>query len=391
LAVQVTVATLSRLVMNVGHRMAYPFLPVIARGLGVSLSSAGLLMTARSAVGLASPLFGPLSDRFGRRRMMAAGLLLLSGGGALIALIPPYAAAMAGFLLLGLAKIVFDPSLQAYLGDRVPYHRRGLVIAVTELSWAGAILLGAPAIGWLIERAGWRMPFGVLAALALTALAAFLWALPNDDRGAAGASAARSFGAAFRLVLGQRAALGALAVTFLLMAGNEILFIVYGTWMETSFGLSVSGLGLAATIIGVAELLGEIGVGGLADRMGKRRSAAVGLALTSAASLALPLVSTALRPALAGLFLLFLCFEFTVVTVISLATEVVPAARGTMMALNVAALSLGRAAGAPLGTALWSAGGLFWNGLLAGLITLLAFGLLLGFVRESRWDDANDQ
>lgn len=361
--------------MNVGHRMAYPFLPAIARGLGVSLASAGLLMTARSAVGLASPLFGPLSDRFGRRRMMAAGLLLLCGGSMLIALIPHYPAAVAGFLLLGLAKIVFDPSLQAYLGDRVPYRRRGLVIAVTELSWAGAILLGAPAIGWLIERAGWRMPFGVLAALAVAGLAAFLWALPNDDRSAAGAFA-RSFSAAFRLVLSQRAAVGALSVTFLLMMANEVLFIVYGTWMETSFGLSVSRLGLATTVIGVAELLGEIGVGGLADRLGKRRAVTAGLALTSVAYVALPFVSTALRPALAGLFLLFFGFEFTIVAVIPLATELVPAARGTMMALNVAALSLGRAVGAPLGTALWSAGGLFWNGLLAGLITLVAFGLL---------------
>ncbi|MDH7487800.1 MAG: MFS transporter, partial [Anaerolineae bacterium] len=323
LAAQVMVATLVRWVINVGHRMAYPFLPAIARGLGVSLASAGLLMTARSAVGLASPLFGPLSDRFGRRRMMAAGLLLLSGGSILIALIPRYPAAVVGFLLLGLAKIVFDPSLQAYLGDRVPYHRRGLVIAVTELSWAGAILLGAPAIGWLIERAGWRMPFGVLAALAVAGLAIFLWALPNDDRGAGGAFA-RSFSAAFRLVLGQRAAVGALAVTFLLMMANEVLFIVYGTWMETSFGLSVSRLGLATTVIGMAELLGEIGVGGLADRLGKRRSVAAGLALTSAAYAALPLVSTGLRLALGGLFLIFLGFEFTIVAVIPLATELVP-------------------------------------------------------------------
>ena len=72
LAVQVTAATLVRLVANIGHRMVYPFLPAIARGLGVSISSAGLLVTARSAVGLASPLFGPLSDRFGRRTMMAS-------------------------------------------------------------------------------------------------------------------------------------------------------------------------------------------------------------------------------------------------------------------------------------------------------------------------------
>ena len=79
---------------------------------------------------------------------------------------------------------------------------------------------------------------------------------------------------------------------------------------------------------------------------------------------------------------MFLCFEFTIVSSIPLATELVPAARGTMMAMNVAGLSLGRAIGAPLGTVLWSRGGLLWNGLAAAAITLLALGLLLGFVRE---------
>ncbi|MDH7487785.1 MAG: hypothetical protein QHJ81_16120, partial [Anaerolineae bacterium] len=65
-----------------------------------------------------------------------------------------------------------------------------------------------------------------------------------------------------------------------------------------------------------------------------------------------------------------------------LATELVPAARGTMMALNVAAMALGRALGAPLGTALWAAGGLLWNGLVASAGTLLALVLLLALVRE---------
>ncbi len=109
---------------------------------------------------------------------------------------------------------------------------------------------------------------------------------------------------------------------------------------------------------------------------------AIGLALAAVSYVALPLVSTDLSSALVGLFLIFLCFEFAIVAIIPLATELVPAVRGTMMALNVAALSLGRALGASLGMALWSTGGLVWNGLAAGAATLLALGLLVAFVRE---------
>jgi predicted MFS family arabinose efflux permease len=379
---QVAAITAIRLVVSAGHRMAYPFLPAIARGLGVSIPAASLMMTARSAVGLASPLFGPLSDRVGRRRTMAGALLSMVGGATLVALVPRYPVAFVGFLLMGLAKVIFDPSLQAYLGDRVPYRRRGLYIAFTELSWAGAILLGAPIIGQVIERWGWRAPFVALAGLTAAGLGVLLLVLPAEGRRRAAAPFLAAFGGAFRQVLRRREAVALLLVTCLMMVANEFLLIVYGTWMESSFGLSVGGLGLATMVIGAAEMLGEISVGGLTDRLGKRRAVAIGLALTAACYVALPLVAVDLRSALVGLFVLFLGFEFAIVSIIPLATEAVPEARGTMMALNVAAVSLGRAFAAPLGVALWSGGGLIWNGLAASAATLVALTVLLALVRE---------
>ena len=382
---RIIVLTLIRLIINVTHRMAYPFLPAIARGLGVSVTSAGLLITARSTVGLASPLFGPLSDRVGRRQMMVTGLLALACGGVVIACVPRYPAALAGFLLLGLAKVIFDPSLLAYLGDRVPYRRRGLAIAATELSWAGGLLIGAPVVGLIIGRWGWRVPFGVSAALAAVGLAALLLVLPSDRsdrRRVTDPSIASSFVVAWRTILGNQRAAAALAVLFLVGGANEVLFIVYGTWMETGFGLSVGRLGLATIVIGVAELLGEIGAGGLSDRLGKRRSVSIGLVLTATGYALLPLVSASLRSALAGLFLIFLCFEFAIVSNIPLVTELMPRERGTMMAMSIAAFSLGRAVAAPVGTALWATGGLAWTGLVAAAVTLVAFGLLRAFVPE---------
>ena len=85
-----------------------------------------------------------------------------------------------------------------------------------------------------------------------------------------------------------------------------------------------------------------------------------------------------------GLALLFLFFEYTVVSLLPLATELVPVARGTMMALNIAAMSLGRSAGAMVGTAIWSAGGMVWTGAVSSLVTLASLLLLLTFVREGQ-------
>lgn len=382
LALQVAVATLARLTINIGHRMVYPFLPAIARGLNISLQTAGVLMTARAAVGLVAPFFGPASDRWGRRRLMVAGLAIFVGGAAFVVVFPRYPAVALGFVLLGLSKVIFDPSLHAYLADRVPYRRRGRAIAFTELSWGGAILVGAPAMGWIIAQWGWSAPYAALVGMGLIGLIGLLVALPRDARPPGALAPAPSFWLAFRLVLRNRAAVAALAITCLAMAANELLFLIFGTWMESSFGLSVTRVGLTAAVIGLAELLGEIGVGGWVDRLGKRRSVAIGLGFTAAGYVALALNSGDLWAARIWLFALFICFEFMIVATIPLVTELVPAARGTMLALNLASSSLGRAIGALIAPSLWMMGGILWNGLAAGAITLCALGLLLRYIHD---------
>jgi MFS family permease len=68
----------SRVSLNLGVRVTYPFLPAIARGLGIPFEQAGLLVAARHSVGLTSPLWGIVSDRKGHALGMTAGLILLA-------------------------------------------------------------------------------------------------------------------------------------------------------------------------------------------------------------------------------------------------------------------------------------------------------------------------
>jgi predicted MFS family arabinose efflux permease len=49
LPVTLAAMLLARITLNIAYRITYPFLPVIARGLGVNLTSAGLLATVRAA------------------------------------------------------------------------------------------------------------------------------------------------------------------------------------------------------------------------------------------------------------------------------------------------------------------------------------------------------
>jgi predicted MFS family arabinose efflux permease len=370
---------LARITLNMSYRITYPFLPAIARGLGVDLTSAGLLVTARASGGLVSPIFGPLSDRYGRKRMMLIGLVLLIMGAAICAVVPLYAAFMVAFVLFGISKAIYDPTIQAYIGDRVPYERRGRAIGVTELAWSGGWLVGVPSAGWLIAHMGWQAPYALLAILSTAGLLLIAWLLPRDPPLAQHTRPSLQLGVVFR----NRNLLAALLVTFFLMLANEVTFIVYGAWMESRFGLSVVSLGVVSIAIGVAEAAGEFGSAAFVDRLGKRRAVLVGLALSAIAYAALPTLGVRLESVIGLLAALFIIFEFTLVSSLPLVSELAPEARATAMSANAAAMTLARMIGSVSGTALFTwMGKLEPNAVASVIASVAAFGVLWIFVRE---------
>ncbi len=381
---QVGVATLCRLFINTSRRFPYPFAPAMSRGLGVPLEAITSLIAVNQATGIISPLFGPLSDRLGYRVMMLLGLGMMTVGMISVGFLPFYGVVMLALFLAGLGKSIFDPTLQAYLGQRVPYQRRGLVIGVVEFGWAGASLLGVPLVGVLIDRLGWQSPFWVLGGLGLFCLAALAVLIPAEDGQPLAAQHRVGFQTAWRQVSGSHAALGALGFSFLAALANDNLFIIYGVWLEQSFALGVVALGLATTVIGLAELIGEGLTASIADKIGLKRAIFGGLFVSALSYMALPLIAQTLPLALAGLFLIFLTFEFSVVTAISLFTEILPEARATMMSAAIAAMSLGRVAAAMLGPLIWAGGGLLTTGLVSGVVTLLALACVVWGLRGWR-------
>jgi predicted MFS family arabinose efflux permease len=374
---QLIAATFTRLVLNTAQRMVYPFLPEIGRGLGVPLESLTLILSMRAGLGMTAPLFGGLADRYGRRLAMLAGLAVFCGAMAWVGLFPAYLTFGAAVILVVVAKFIFDPALQAYLSDRTPYSRRGLVIALSEVGWSGAALAGIPLVGLAMARGGWQAPFLPLAAVAFAAGAGLYFWLPRDRPGAGRQAQPGRWATVFR----SKATLAAVGVSALIAAANESLNVVYGAWMEQAFQLPVAALGLSTTVIGLAELAGEGLVMALADRLGKRRVIGFGLAASGAAYLALPFLAARLEYALAGLFLVFITFEFTIVATLPLITELAPEARSRVLSAAIASHAGGRMVGALIGGYLFRLG-FVWNGAAALALNVLALALLIGFVRE---------
>jgi len=356
----------TRLVINTGYRFVFPFLPAISRGLGVSLEQAGLLVSARSLTGVATPFVVSAIGRGERRvRLIVGGSLLFGAGMAVTAAAGIYAGAIAGFVLIGLGKPAFDAAAQAYIADRTPYEKRARYLSIIEFTWAGGLLVGAPAAGLLIDRFGWEAPFWATAILVGIGAVLAPLLLDPDTRGRVGRPG--------RLRI-TRSAMAVLAMTLLFSLAAETTTIVYGAWLEDEFALSLAALGLASTVVALAELAGEGAVLAFADRMGKRRMVAWGILVSAFGYVALGALGGGLVPGLIALSIAFIAFEITIVATIPLATEMVPAARSRYLALLTVAISLGRAAGDALGPVLFE-----WRGLVANttLSAVAAVGSLV--------------
>jgi len=382
IARMVAVVLPSRFVLNTAYRMGYAFLPEFGRGLGVDLQTMSALVTARSSTGLIAPVFGPLADRYGRRAAMLAALALFIICAALAFTASALWWFAAGFVGLSIAKVIFDPSASAYLADRVPYERRGLVLGINELGWAGAGFLGVPLMAQAIERIGWQSPFAIVAVAGVAALGWAFFMLPRD--GARSAGAHTDARAAFAAIRANRSALIMLAVTGLYMAGSEMIGVTYAAWLERAFNADVLLIGSIAATFGIADVAGEVLSMWGVDRFGKKRSLLVGFVCVVLSYFSLPFLGGSLPLAVAGLFIYYVCFEFTIVSVYPLVTELAPEARATLMSITAASNYVGRMAGAPLGAFLFAQVSFGASGIAAGLCVAVAAAIFACGVHERK-------
>jgi len=377
-----------RTILNTMHRMVYPFLAVFARGLGVEITTLSYVITTRSFFGMLSPIFGALTDQRGRKFGMLAGIFLFTFGMGLVAFFPNFITFTIAILFAIVGKYLFDPAMQAYFGDRIPYERRGLALAVTEAAWSLSFIVGVPLVGFLIAGYGWSAPFPYLAGLGLVMFVVIWMVIPRRDPSELTQSdqtqGRPESTKNIRAVLTHLPALAGISIAMWASAGNEMVTLIFGVWLEDSFGLKIAALAGASAVIGISELGGEGLVALTTDRLGKPRALMLGLLGNAVAALLLPIVGTTELGALLGLFLFYITFEYVLVSHIPLMTEIMPKTRATLLSFNVAGHSLGRMIGALLATFVYQRFGFLpvaLTAILFNVFALLALGELTGKIK----------
>lgn len=352
--------TAARTVANMTRRFAYPFIPAIARGLDASVGSVQSILAISWGMGVFSPVFGILSERFGRKPVMIGVLAVMAVVSLLGALVPQLWAFAFVVVAYGVGKMIFDPALQAYVGDRVPFAQRARAWGAIELSWSGALFIAAPLTGFLLERAGLQPVFVALSLFMCAAIALLILLVPGDrpEKSTVHTPAPRRI-PVLRVLRQRPLAFAALGYSFCLMGAQEIFFINYALWMELSFELVLASLGIVTIVLGLAETVGELLVSAVGDRFGMHRLAFYGAVVAGVGFAIIPYFNSSLALAMVGIFGLFVLLEMAIVASIGLFTEVLPEARSVMMSANISAMSLGRLFGALVGGGLYALTGSF--------------------------------
>jgi predicted MFS family arabinose efflux permease len=378
----VVLLTAARTAANAAYRFAPPFLATIARGFDVSIAEVGVALTVSELTGLAAPLIGQRVDAMTRRQAMRLALVGIGLGVLLAGVAPNLVVFTVGIVLLSATKIAFDVALGAWIADHVPWHRRGVVVGITETSWALGMLVGVSTLGLVTAVLGWRFAYGVAAVAVLLLAWRVSSRLPagGDDPGRHGEPGAD---AGTPGVL-QPGSWLAIAAAFTLMGSIQCIFVTFGPYLGDSFGFSEVGLAAAGFALGIVELAASMSSARFTDGWGKQRSVAGGAVLMVPAALVLVAFGDRLGPAIAGLAVVILGFEFAIVSLLPIGPQLMPGRRGRGMGLLLGAGTLGRAGAALGATRIYDTRGIGPAAVGTAVLAAATAVLILGHGRRER-------
>jgi predicted MFS family arabinose efflux permease len=350
-----------------------PVLIAVATGLHVRLSATAAVASCYAvAYGLSQPVWGMLSDRFGRLPILRGALLAAAVAGVVSALMPTLWPLIVIRTITGGFFGAVIPASLTYIGDTIPVSRRQG--ALTDLMSALGVSTAIATVfsGVVAHFAGWR-PVFALPAAAAGVVALLLRRLSEPPRVPA-TSATRH--RPLLTVLRERWSYVVMVLG--LFEGGVLL----GCLPFLPPALQANGLSAARA----GAVVGLYGVGILVfTRMVKRlttRRPAWALLVVGGATMGVGYLVAADRqtiPAIATTaVLLGAGWAFMHSTLQTWATTVAPEARGTGVAMFAAALFVGSAAGSALAGPLAQDGryGLLFGGAALTMIPLTVLAAL---------------
>ncbi|SFN71591.1 MFS transporter [Sphingomonas sp. OK281] len=325
-------------------------LPVIATDLGVSIPTAGLLISAYAlGVVLGAPLMTLTTGRVPRRTLLIALAGIFTIGNLLAAVSSGYGMLMAARILTSLNHGAFFGVGSIVAASLVPVERRAGAVAAMFMGLTIANVVGVPLATWAGDHLGWRASFWGIAALGLATMAALRLTLPVLPAPKSGDAVAEL------RVLARAPVLGALGLTVI---GSSAMFTVFTYITPILREATHASLGYVTAMLvtyGMGLTVGNWLGGRFADRSVDRTLIVTLASLTAILVAFGVLMSHAVPTAI----LIFLWGIASFALVPPLQIRVMHAASDApnlASAMNIGAFNLGNAIGAAVGGAVIATG-----------------------------------
>ncbi|MDR3033618.1 MAG: MFS transporter [Kitasatospora sp.] len=346
-------------------------LPEVASDFGVSIPTAGLLVTGYAVgVVVGAPLMTVLGTRISRKRMLMLLMVLFTAGNLLSALAPGFGVMLAGRIVASLAHGAFFGIGSVVAAELVAPEKKAGAIATMFTGLTVANIVGVPLGTFIGQQIGWRTTFAAVAALGVVGLLGIARLVPELPR-PAGAHLRREL-AAFK----NAQVVLAMGMTVLGFGGVFAAITYIKPMMTEVAGFSEGSVTWLLVLLGVGMFLGNLLGGRFADR---RLMPMLFTTLGGLTAVLALFTVTAHNEATAAVTLL-LIGALGFATVPPLQKRVLDQAHGAptlASAVNIGAFNLGNALAAWLGGAVITAGLGYtapnWVGaLLAGSALVLA-------------------
>jgi predicted MFS family arabinose efflux permease len=233
----------------------------------------GLLFAGYAVcAGISVLVWGPLSDRFGRKKGLQGGLVIFTLGSAIAFFASGFHELLLGRIVSGMGSSMLSLNSISYAADFFPYQRRGWAMGAIFSSYFAAMILGVPIGAFLGEQFGWNAVFGVMGVIACILLFGTWRMLPGNIQ-AVGLKQGPMFTECVRRYGGfikNKGSCGALASSFFASAGMMGFISFLGKYLHDSFNVSSADTGLVFLVFGTAAIVASPLAGTVSDKIGKR-------------------------------------------------------------------------------------------------------------------------
>jgi MFS transporter, DHA1 family, tetracycline resistance protein len=229
-----------------------------------------------------APVFGNLSDRFGRRPILLGSLFAFGIDFLLTGFAPSIAWLFVGRAVAGIFGATYGTA-GAYIGDISNDENRTRNFGFIGAAWGIGFTVG-PSIGGIIaDHFGARAPFFAAGILAIANVAFGLFALPEslplERRRAFDWKRANPFGA-FKSLWHLPAVAGLLFAVFFYQIAHDSLPAVWTYYTVYKLGWGPAEIGWSLTAVGVMTVIVMAGLTGIVvPKLGERRAIIVGFLL----------------------------------------------------------------------------------------------------------------